>query len=66
MGVGGAYPFTPNSKHSKGVATEARQDLFEVQKGQAWFLSFFFLIKSPDISFKNEECQNSYKNIGIF
>ena len=27
---------------------------------------FYFLIKSPDISFKNKECQNSYKNIGIF
>ena len=27
---------------------------------------FFFLIKSPDIFFKNEECQSSYKNIGIF
>ena len=62
----GCSPLHPKERAVKGSSTEARQDLFEVQKGQAQFLFFFFLIKSPDIFFKNEECQSSYKNIGIF
>lgn len=63
MGVRGAYPFTPRTQRELPLRPDRISLKFKKAKPGSFL---FFLIKSPDIFFKNEECQNIYKNLAYF